>query len=201
MVKEGKIYLNIHNVRFVISAVSQKQFPDVDLPEVAFVGRSNVGKSSIINCLLNRKQIAKVGQTPGKTRMINFFNIDEKLHFVDLPGYGFASVSKDKKMDWANTIESYLVNRNELKLIVLLIDSRHNPTKDDKLMLDFVLNYNINFLIVATKTDKLPKTKIKTYLQKIADDLNLDKAKEIIGFSAKDKTGRVEVLEQIEKVI
>lgn len=110
--------MNIHNVRFVISAVSQKQFPDIGLPEVAFVGRSNVGKSSIINCLLNRKQIAKVGQTPGKTRMINFFNIDEKLHFVDLPGYGFASVSKDKKKDWANIIESYLVNRRDRKSVV-----------------------------------------------------------------------------------
>lgn len=193
--------MNIHNVRFVISAVSQTQFPDVELPEVAFVGRSNVGKSSIINCLLNRKQIAKVGQTPGKTRMINFFNIDEKLHFVDLPGYGFASVSKDKQKDWANVIENYFINRTQLKLIILLLDSRHNPTKDDKLMLDFVLSYNIDFLIVATKTDKHPKTKVNAYLQKIGNELSLDKSKEIIGFSAKDKTGRDEIWEQIEKVI
>ncbi len=136
--------LNINNAKYELSAVKPSQYPVSDLPEVTFVGRSNVGKSSLINSLLNRKNLAKVAATPGKTQVINFYNIDNKLYFVDLPGYGYAKVSKGVQASWAKFIETYLVKREQLKLIVMLVDIRHSPTSHDKLMHDWILSMDFH---------------------------------------------------------
>ena len=126
--------LNIHNSKFILSAVNSNQFPKDDLPEIVFVGRSNVGKSSILNALLNRKNLAYVGSTPGKTQQINFFNIDEKLYFVDLPGYSFSVMGKEKSEKISKVIDSYLKSRKNIALVMMLVDIRHKPSKDDVLM-------------------------------------------------------------------
>ena len=147
--------MNIHKVELTISAVKPNQYPKTDFPDLAFAGRSNVGKSSLINKLLNRKSLARVSQKPGKTATINFYNIDDTLHFVDLPGYGFAQVSKEEKRKWGNMIETYLNTRQQLKQVVLLVDSRHKPTPDDCLMLSFIREVCERAVVVATKFDKL----------------------------------------------
>jgi GTP-binding protein len=196
--KKDDLLLNRHNAKFLISAVSPEGFPDTNLPEVAFVGRSNVGKSSLINALLNRKALAKVGGTPGKTRTINFFDIDGKVHLVDLPGYGYASVSRDNKKKWADVIENYLSQRSQLKLIMLLIDIRHSPTKDDKMMLQWIKEFDIPYIILATKTDKITKSRIHQHLKVIREDLNL-KEEELFSFSSSTKLGVEEVWRLFEK--
>ncbi len=180
--------MNRNNAKFLISSVSPTGFPNTKLPEVAFVGRSNVGKSSLINALLNRKALAKVGRTPGKTRTINFFDIDGKLQLVDLPGYGYASVSKDNKTKWADVIENYLSQRTQLELILLLIDIRHSPTKDDKMMIEWIREFHIPFIILATKSDKISKSRMHQHLKIIREELNL-KDEEIISFSSSTKLG------------
>lgn len=186
------IFLNRHHAKFVTSAVDASGFPQTTMPEFAFVGRSNVGKSSMINALLNRKGLAKVGGTPGKTRTINFFDIDSKLHLVDLPGYGYASVSNDYKKNWAQTIEAYLKNRKQLELILLLVDLRHPPTKDDQMMFQWIKTFSISFMILATKSDKITKTKMQEQKKMIADVLGIE-AEKIIPFSSTTKQGVEEV--------
>ena len=179
--------INIHNAKFTISAVNEKQFPNDNLPEIVFVGRSNVGKSSILNALLNRKNLAYVGNTPGKTREINFFNIDEKLYFVDLPGYSYATMSKSEMMRISKVIESYISKRKNIALVVMLVDIRHKPTKDDKLMYDFLINSNLNFIIVPTKADKVPITKVPDYCNVILEELNVPDEIDIIPISSEKK--------------
>lgn len=151
----------IKQSEFITSAAKPNQYPTDNRPEIAFVGRSNVGKSSIINSLTNRRSLAKVSSTPGKTRLVNFFLINNKFYLVDLPGYGYAKVSKAEKESWGKIIENYLLNRPVLKKVVLLVDSRHKPSDDDILMYNWIKHYNYNTVIIATKKDKLKKVKLQ----------------------------------------
>jgi len=189
--------INIHNSKFIISAVKSSQFPTDNLPEIVFVGRSNVGKSSILNALLNRKNLAYVGSTPGKTQQINFFSIDDKLYFVDLPGYSFSVMGKEKSEKISKTIDSYLKNRENIALVVMLVDIRHKPSKDDALMYDYLINSELNFIIVPTKADKVPITKVENYCKVIQDELNVPEEIDIIPVSSVKKNN----LEAIWQVI
>lgn len=178
---------SIKDIKFIKSAVKPQDFPPADKPEVAVVGRSNVGKSSLINAIF-KKSVAKVSATPGKTRLINFFSFSDQLYFVDLPGYGFASVSKSERLNWQKMIEGYLLNRENLKLVIMLVDSRYPPTQLDFLMKEWLESYDIPYIIVATKADKLNQSEkakvkkiIKETLQLEHDRIFLTSAKEGIG--------------------
>jgi GTP-binding protein len=183
----------IKKAEFVTSAVSIKGCPPNDRPEVVFAGRSNVGKSSLINSMLNRKNLVKTSSQPGKTRLINFFNINDFMYFVDLPGYGYASVPKSEKAKWGNIIEEYLLKRQNLMNIILLVDIRHEPTSDDILMYNWIKNYNRNVIVMAVKSDKIPKGKIQKNLEVIRKSLNLDKGDILLPFSSQTKSGREEL--------
>ncbi len=185
--------MNLNNARYELTAVKPDQYPGSSIPEVAFVGRSNVGKSSIINALLNRRGLARVAATPGKTREINFYNIDDCMYLVDLPGYGYASVSKDKRSSWGKIIETYLNLRPQLKLLILLVDIRHRPSDDDKLMYDWICSRNIPHLVVATKLDKITRGHMKARLQEIKTTLGIDDDTGIMAFSSETKQGREEL--------
>lgn len=175
--------MNIHNVTLTVSAVKKEQYPNTKIPDLAFVGRSNVGKSSLINKLLNRKSLARVSGKPGKTATINFYNIDNSLNLVDLPGYGFARVSKEEKKKWGIMIDTYLHSRKTLSQVILLTDSRHAPTDDDIMMLDFIRSVCDRAVVVATKTDKLKKSEFDMSLKRIIDTLSLSGDDVIIPFS------------------
>lgn len=193
--------LNINNARFEKGAVKPEQYPDNDIPEVTFVGRSNVGKSSLINSLLNRKSLARVAATPGKTREINFYNIDDKLYFVDLPGYGYARVSKDMKSSWGDSIETYLNKSQKLKLVIMLVDIRHSPSEHDKVMARWLVESSQPFIVVATKKDKIPRGKLKERLADISQSLQLDSNIMLIPFSSETKEGREEIMNYIESIM
>lgn len=181
--------MNINNVSLTISAVRKNQYPQNSFPEIAFAGRSNVGKSSLINKMLNRKSLARVSSKPGKTATINFYNIDDKLNLVDLPGYGFARVSPAEKKKWAVMIDEYLNTRDKLKQVILLVDSRHKPTEDDKTMLNFIRHVCDRAVIVATKFDKLKKSEQETSIRTIIAELSLSGDDVIIPFSTVDGLG------------
>ena len=183
--------MNIHNVNLTVSAVRENQYPKNALPEIAFAGRSNVGKSSLINKLLNRKSLARVSQTPGKTVTINFYNIDDTVHLVDLPGYGYAQRSQSEIQKWGDMIETYLKSREELIKTVLLVDSRHAPTKDDILMLEWLRAYDDSgIVVVATKVDKLKKSQVEENLNMICEKLELGENDILVPFSTKDDEGK-----------
>ena len=150
----------VKNPQFEISAVSPKQYPKNDLPEIVLVGKSNVGKSSFVNTMINRKKLARTSSEPGKTRQINFYNIDEKFYFVDLPGYGFSKMSKAEQVKVGQFIEEYLFHRDKISLIIFLIDIRHSPTSNDRLMYDYIIRSGKPFIIIANKADKIAPTKI-----------------------------------------
>lgn len=179
--------MEIKQAEFKTSAVKPTQYPDDGRCEIAFVGRSNVGKSSLINTLTNRRKLVKVSGTPGKTRLINFFTINNKLYFVDLPGYGYAKVSKSEKATWGKMMEQYLVNRPELKKVALLVDCRHKPTGDDVMMYDWIKHYGYEVIVVATKKDKLTKNKLQRSSKVIRETLNLSKEDKILFFSSLKK--------------
>lgn len=188
----------ITNSNFVISAVKRDQYPITGLPEIAFVGRSNVGKSSIINSLTNRKKLAKVSQTPGKTRLINFFIINnDKFYLVDLPGYGYAKVSKKEQSTWGNTIETYLSGRKQLKRVILLVDSRHKPTGDDLIMHEWIKHYGYDEIVIATKSDKLSNNELRKSEKIIKETLNLGKDDKFYFFSSLNKRGKDELVNNI----
>lgn len=194
--------IKIKNSDFVTSAVKKEQYPTTGLPEIAFVGRSNVGKSSIINALTNRKKLAKVSQTPGKTRLINFFVINNgEFHLVDLPGYGYAKVSKTEKASWGNTIETYLSGRSELKRVVLLVDSRHKPTADDIQMHEWIKFYGYDEVIIATKSDKLSNNELRKKEKDIRETLKLTKEDTLYFFSSVNKKGRDELIDNLFNVL
>jgi len=193
----GSNQINVNNARFEITAVTPGQYPEGGLPEIAFVGRSNVGKSSIINALLNRNKLARVASTPGKTREINFYNIDNRLRFVDLPGYGYASVSKVKKASWGEVIETYLNTRSELKMLILLVDIRHTPTSDDVLMHNWIQNSTLPYIVVATKADKISRSQLAAKLKDIRSTLKVSDNIQLIPFSSISKQGRNEIWEKI----
>lgn len=190
--------MRIKQSEFEISAVKREQYPIDGLPEVAFVGRSNVGKSSIINALTNRRHLAKVSQTPGKTRLINFFMMNQgEFHLVDLPGYGYAKVSKTEQASWGKTIEMYLTDREELKRVILLVDSRHKPTKDDLLMHDWIKHFDIEAIVVATKSDKLSNNDLRKSEKIIKETMGLTKDDKFYFFSSLNKRGKDELINHL----
>ena len=164
--------MNIKNPKFEISAVSPKQYPNKNLPEIVLVGKSNVGKSSFINTIINRKKLARTSSEPGKTRQINFYNIDDLFYFVDLPGYGYSKMSKQEQIKVGNFIEYYLSHRKEICLIIFLVDIRHDPTSNDFLMYDYVIRSGLPCMIIANKADKIAKTKVDDACKKIQKQLN-----------------------------
>ena len=188
--------MNFQNVEFLISAASPGDFPQARLPEIAFAGKSNVGKSSVINCLLQRKNFARVGETPGKTIHVNYFTVDRKCYFVDLPGYGFAKVSQAEKDRWGKLMEDYFA-AGRIDLGILIVDARHAPTNNDITMANWFLESRCPFVVVANKLDKLKKSEIQPNLQVICEDLALPESCPLIPFSAEKRTGRDELVKQI----
>ncbi|RSJ74730.1 ribosome biogenesis GTP-binding protein YihA/YsxC [Streptococcus cristatus] len=181
--------INTHNAEILLSAANKSHYPQDDIPEIALAGRSNVGKSSFINTLLNRKNLARTSGKPGKTQLLNFFNIDDKLRFVDVPGYGYAKVSKTERAKWGKIIEEYLTSRDNLRAVVSLVDLRHDPSADDVQMYEFLKYYDIPVIVVATKADKIPRGKWNKHESAIKKKLDFDKTDDFIIFSSVDKTG------------
>ncbi len=184
--------MNINKAEFIISAVSNVQYPNDDLPEIALAGRSNVGKSSFINTLINRKNLVRTSSKPGKTRTLNFYHINDLFYFVDLPGYGYAKVSRSERNKWGEMIEEYIVTRKSLKVVVLILDIRHNPSKEDIQMINYLRYYEIPILIIATKMDKISKSKQAQYVKKMNDFLQ-DEFIEVIPFSSVTKANKEKV--------
>ena len=162
----------VNNPKFEVSAVKPAQYPKNNLPEIVLVGKSNVGKSSFINTMINRKKLARTSSEPGKTRQINFYNIDEKFYFVDLPGYGYSKMSKKEQEQVGKFIEQYLFNREQISLIIFLVDIRHSPTENDKLMYDYVIRSGLPFMILANKADKIAISKVQDVASKLQKTLN-----------------------------
>ena len=189
----------VNNVCLEKVGVKFEQYPDTGLPEIAFAGKSNVGKSSLINALIYRKSLARTSAQPGKTQTINFYNVEEMVYFVDLPGYGYAKVSKTERDRWAEMIELYLRERKELKSVVLLVDIRHEPNNNDKLMADWIFRSGFNPLVIATKADKLKRSQIQKHKSIIKKALDLKNIDQVIPFSATSKSGRDEIWTYLEK--
>ncbi len=177
------------------------KLPDNQLPEIAFAGKSNVGKSSLINGLLNRKSLARTSSSPGKTQTINFYNINKELYFVDLPGYGYAKVSQEIRNKWGKMIERYLHTSGQLRLVFLLVDIRHAPGENDKTMYDWIVANGYTPVIIATKLDKIKRSELLKNLKVIREKLNLDSETKIIPFSAVSKQGRDDIWEFIQTTI
>lgn len=191
----------IKNPKFEISAVSPKQYPNNHLPEIVLAGRSNVGKSSFINTLINRKGLARTSSTPGKTRQINFYNMDGLFYFVDLPGYGYSKMSKEEQIRVGNFIEKYLAIRENINLIILVLDIRHKPTEDDKMMYNYIRSTNIPFIIIANKADKIAITKVDAAVEVMKKELNILAGTVVIPFSSERKIYSEKTWEEISKMI
>ncbi len=189
--------INVQKAEFILSAASPKDFRRDALPQVAFAGRSNVGKSSVINRLLNRKNFARVGAAPGKTTQINYFKIDNAFYLVDLPGYGYARVSKGERDRWGRLMEGYFADPELMTLGVMIVDARHKPTADDCTMAQWYRGAGCPFLVVANKLDKLKKSEVEGNLQRIRETLELGEEDLVIPFSAETGTGRDELLRAI----
>lgn len=175
--------------------------PDHHMPEIAFAGKSNVGKSSLINALMNRKSYARISATPGKTQTINFYNINEELYLVDLPGYGYAKVSEKEKKEWGRLIERYLHKSRQLKAIFLLVDIRHDPSANDKMMYDWIVSQGYQPIIIATKLDKIKRSQIEKQLRTVRQGLALRAGTVVIPFSSVTKQGRDEIWEFVESEV
>ena len=188
--------MNFNKVDFLISAASKRDFPSNRLPEIAFAGKSNVGKSSVINRVLQRKNFARVGEKPGKTIHVNYFTIDKKCYFVDLPGYGYAQVSQKEKERWGKLMEDYFA-AGRIDLGVLIVDYRHPPTNNDITMADWFLQSGCPFVVVANKMDKLKKSELEPNLKTIREDLNLPEECPIIPFSAEKGNGREDLVKLV----
>lgn len=190
--------MKIKNVELSIVCGITSKLPETDRVEIAFAGKSNVGKSSLINALMNRKALARTSATPGKTQTINFYNINDIMYLVDLPGYGYARVSEREKEQWGNLIERYLNTSKQLKAVFLLIDIRHEPSANDKQMYDWVIAQGYHPIIIATKLDKLKRSQVQKHMKMIKEGLELLPGTVIIPFSAETKQGREEIWELIE---
>lgn len=188
--------VNLENVSGVTS-----KFYETELPEFAFAGKSNVGKSSLINALMNRKSYARTSAQPGKTQTINYYNINEELYFVDLPGYGYAKVAEKVKEQWGKMIEDYLHDSKMLKTVFLLVDIRHEPSKNDKLMYDWMVHYGFKPVVIATKLDKIKRSQKDKQIKIIREGLKMGKESVVIPFSATAKTGRDDIYDIIDKVM
>ena len=190
----------IKSAEFVTSATKPSQYPPEGLPEIAFAGRSNVGKSSLINVLVNRKRLVKTSSTPGRTQLVNFFDINDYITFVDLPGYGYAKVPASVRKKWGPMIETYLSGRNTLKGVVVILDIRRTPREEEHNLIEWLEHYAIPSILVLTKTDKLSKIKLAKQRAAVARSLALD-PKDLILFSAKSRAGREEVWKAIELIL
>jgi GTP-binding protein len=193
--------VDINKSRFELTAMKPDQYPVSELPEIALVGRSNVGKSSIINTLLNRRGLARVSSEPGKTRGINFYNIDDTLYFVDLPGYGYAKVSKEEKASWGRMIETYLNKRKQLKMALMLVDIRHQPTADDRMMYNWITEMDLTHMVIATKADKISRGQVQGRLSEIRKTLDIKAGVELIAYSSETRQGRENVWKEIERAL
>lgn len=191
----------IKSPEFKISAVSPKQYPDDGLPQIVLVGKSNVGKSSFINSMINRKRLARTSSEPGKTRQINFYKMDDLFYFVDLPGYGYSKMSKTEQVKVGKFIEEYLRKSKNIALIVFLIDIRHSPTENDRLMYQYVINSNSPCIIIANKADKIAVTKVDSYVENLQNELNPLKDFIFLPYSSERRIYSDRVWEEIEKYI
>ena len=187
------------NLETVIGVTSK--IPQNMMPELAFAGKSNVGKSSLINALMNRKSLARTSAQPGKTQTINFYNINDALYFVDLPGYGYAKVSRQEKEKWGKMIERYLHQSKVLQAVFLLIDIRHDPSANDKLMYDWICANGFQPIIIATKADKINRSQLQKHVKMVRQGLGVDKNTVVIPFSAQTKQGRDEIYEMIDHIL
>lgn len=188
--------MNVVKAEFLISAAKKEQYPPSDRPEIAFCGRSNVGKSSIINSITNRKSLARVSNTPGRTRLVNYFLINEKAYLVDLPGYGYAKVSKSEIENFGKIMEEYLGTRENIRKLILLVDSRHKPTQDDIMMYNYIKASEIPCLVIGTKLDKLKRNEIKKNTKIIRDTLQMDAEDDVVLYSSLTKENREEMLQK-----
>lgn len=192
--------MNVTKAELIITAGKASQFPTHDLPEIAFAGKSNVGKSSLLNAMLNRKALARTSSQPGKTQTINFYGVQDQLIFVDLPGYGYAKVSKEERERWGKLIEGYLEKRPQLQKIILLIDIRHEVGKNDKMMYDWIKHYHNEVIVVATKADKIKRSQLQKQLSVIRKGLELTANDKLVAFSSETKQGKDELWQLIVKV-
>ncbi|MCT4685880.1 ribosome biogenesis GTP-binding protein YihA/YsxC [Vallitalea sp.] len=193
--------MNVNNVNLEVVSGNTSQFPDTGLLEIAFAGKSNVGKSSLINALINRKSYARTSSQPGKTQTINFYNIEDILYFVDLPGYGYAKVSKTERKRWGKFIESYLYKRQQLKQILLLVDIRHEPSNNDKMLYDWIVYNGFDPIVIATKLDKIKRSQIDKHVSIIRKSLGIKDRNKIVPFSATTKQGKDTLWNIIDDIV
>ncbi len=193
--------MKVNNVSLAAVGVKMSQYPDDGKPEIAFAGKSNVGKSTLINAMIGRKALARTSSQPGKTRTINFYNVEDILYFVDLPGYGYAKASRTEIEKWGKMIEEYLNKRETLRGIVMLVDIRHEPGENDRLMYDWLKHYGYDIIIAATKKDKIKRSQIQKQLSLIKNTLKLAPEDRLIAFSGETKDGVEELWEELEKLI
>ncbi len=201
MNRTGWKIMDVNNVELIISAVRPEQYPETDLPEYALAGRSNVGKSSFINTMIRRKSMARISQKPGKTQTLNFYKIEEALFFVDVPGYGFAKVSKTEREKWGVMIETYITSREQLRGVIQIVDLRHKPTEDDRMMYEFLKYYDIPVIVVATKADKIPRSKWQKNAKIVRETLDFDPDDKFVLFSSETKMGKDEAWQFIKEGI
>lgn len=185
--------MKVNSSDFIISAVGPDQYPDDALPEIALAGRSNVGKSSLINKMINRKNLARTSSTPGKTQHMNYYLINEMMYFVDFPGYGYAKVSKTQRAVWGKMVEKYLSERDTLRLVLLIVDLRHSPTSNDKMMFDWLKHYDLPMCVVATKADKIPKSRWQKHIKNMKQELGVLPGDNFIPFSSELGLGKEEL--------
>lgn len=192
--------MKVNNVSLAAVAVKKEQYPTDRRPEIAFAGKSNVGKSSLINTMLNRKKLARTSQNPGKTRTINFYDVEGKIYLVDLPGYGYARAAKSEIEKWGKMIENYLLKRQELRAIIMLVDIRHEPGENDRMMYEWLKHYGYNIIIVATKSDKLKRSQLQKHTSMLRKAFQLEKEEILIPFSSETKSGREELWSVIDRI-
>ena len=193
--------MNLHNAQFVRSVTSVADCPHDGIPQIVFAGKSNVGRSSLINALMNRKALARTSAQPGKTQTINFYNINDAMYLVDLPGYGYAKASEEVKAKWGKMIENYLHTSKRLKAVFLLIDIRHDPSANDRMMYEWMVYQGFAPIIIATKLDKIKRSQIQKNVKAIREGLGVQPGTTIIPFSAETKQGREEIWELIDSLV
>lgn len=193
--------MKVNSSDFIISAVGPDQYPDDGLPEIALAGRSNVGKSSLINKMINRKNLARTSSTPGKTQHMNYYLINELMYFVDFPGYGYAKVSKTQRASWGKMVEKYMSERETLRLVLLIVDLRHPPSANDKMMFDWLKHYDLPMCVVATKADKIPKTRWDKHIKIMKQGLGVLPGDNFIPFSAEIGLGKDALWELVDGYI
>jgi len=193
--------VEVNNVELEVVSGNASQFPTSNLIEIAFAGKSNVGKSSLINTLINRRALARTSSQPGKTQTINFYNVENQMYFVDLPGYGYAKVSKEQRQQWGSFIETYLHERPQLKLILLLVDIRHTPSEQDHMMYQWMKHYGFPIIVIATKMDKLKRSQVSHHIAMVRQGLHMTEDEILIPFSAVTKQGKDEIWEKLDQTL